>query len=140
METPSNFIPRSDQQALNWLTPTLDLVPAELSDEVFKQAWSAIFYLYPGLHPDDATAHGTELITKDDEPASIANVDPRLILPRYLESGWPVSLAPLAEEAWRRHEAGRIMEDEFYCYKLVKKGIMDRMSGLTGLMSTTDAS
>ncbi|HMN04429.1 MAG TPA: hypothetical protein PKD45_01780 [Flavobacteriales bacterium] len=126
MENQSNFIPSSDKEALNWVTPALDRVPRELSDDAFKRAWAAIFYLYPGLHPDDALEHGDILTKEDDEPAPIPEVDPRLILPRYAVSGWPVALAPMAEEAWKRYESNMLEEESFYCSEAQMAGMMDR--------------
>jgi hypothetical protein len=46
-------------------------------------------------------------------------------------------LAPIAEEAWFRYEQGLMKEDEFYYSAPLHAGIKDRMSGETGLASTT---
>jgi hypothetical protein len=35
-------------------------------------------------------------------------------------------LAPVANEAWRRYEAGEFTEDEFYCSEAVIAGICHR--------------
>lgn len=109
------------------LLPTLGQPVQQLSHDAFKRAWSALFYLYGGLHPDDATDHGTEFITDFDVPEEYRTIDPRLVVPRYRQSGWPVVLAPLAAEAWTRHEQGLLSEDELYCSEAQHAGFMERM-------------
>ncbi len=52
-----------------------------LSREQFVRAWSAVAYVFPGLHPD-----GCENV----------------------ESGWPRALKRFAAEAWRRGDAGEL--------------------------------
>lgn len=120
-------IPASEQEALQWLLPTLDQPMELLPAEAFTRAWSAIFYLYGGLHPDAAIAHGTELTTTYDGPAAYREIDARLVVPRYEQSGWPVVLAPLADEAWRRYDAGLLQDDEMYCAKAQRAGLEARM-------------
>ena len=58
-------------------------------------------YLYPGLHPD-----GFE--------------DP--------DSGWPAALKRFAAEAWRRAEAGELVDEELYPSDAQWAGIYDRMT------------
>lgn len=111
------------------LLPTLDQPVQQIPKEAFKQAWAAVFYLYGGLHPDDATEHGTQLITDFDGPEEYRAIDARLVVPRYWQSGWPVVLAPLAAEAWRRHELGLLSDDELYCSEAQHAGFMERMKG-----------
>ena len=72
-----------------------------MAHEHFVRAWSAVAYLFPGLHPD-----GFE----DDE------------------SGWPRVLKAFAEEAWRRADIGRLSDDELYCSDAQWAGLYDRMS------------
>jgi hypothetical protein len=129
MSVTSNPIPHSEQEALGMLLPTLGQPVQQLSHDAFKQAWSAVFYLYGGLHPDDATDHGTQLITGFDGPEEYRSIDPRLVVPRYQQSGWPVVLAPLAAEAWTRYELGLLSEDELYCAEVQHAGFMERMKG-----------
>jgi len=96
-------IAKLDQRALRSLPP-----------EDFLRGWHALLYLFPGLHPDSALDHGT---TEETWPEA------QLILPgleqqnlrRYARSGWPVALALIGREAWRRKEAGMIQDNEFYC-------------------------
>ena len=119
METSILFFPRSEREALQWLIPALDRPLANMPLDEFMKAWYAIGYLYGGLHPDEATNHGDEIANDNDGPDRFNLIEPRLIAPYYAQSGWPLVLAPLADEAWRRYEAGRLEEDEFYCYETV---------------------
>ena len=66
----------------------------------FIRAWSAIAYLFPGLHPD-----GFE----------------------DAESGWPRIPKRFAKEAWRRADADEISDEELYPSDSVWAGIFDRM-------------
>jgi hypothetical protein len=137
MEASILFFPRNEHQALQWLIPALDRPLTDMPMDEFMKAWYAIGYLYGGLNPDEATDHGDEVANDHKGPNRFNLIEPRLVGPYYVQSGWPVVLAPLAREAWRRYEAGRLEEDELYCYELVKQGIMDRMSVEPGLLSTT---
>lgn len=71
-----------------------------LPHEQFIRAWSAVAYLFPGLHPDGF----------DDA-----------------ESGWPRVLKRFAAEAWRRAEAGELAEEELYPSDAAWSGIYDRL-------------
>jgi len=68
----------------------------KLSTKKFIRAWCSISYLYPGLHPD-----GYE----------------------DAESGWPRKLRRFAAEAWCRAEAGKLSDNELYCYQASKARI-----------------
>lgn len=124
------IVPVSHEEALAWLKPLLDLDAKQLSelpDQRFKQAWAAIFYLYPGLHPDGATDTDGVIETEPSElPGDKRNypegVEPRMLAPYYLESGWPVVLVPIAIEAWHRYDAGDFTDDEFYCVAASRGG------------------
>lgn len=110
-------IPEDRASALQWLTPLLDEDPlkfSEVEQRQFKQAWAAIAYLYPGLHPDDAPDGEEAQAERELGDAAAGNVDPRLVTPYFVESGWPVVLAPLAHEAWRRFEGGLLTDEEMY--------------------------
>jgi hypothetical protein len=67
-----------------------------LDKETFLNAWKAIAFLNPGLHPDE-----------------YQNPD----------GGWPEELKVFAEEAFRRSEAGELADDELYCYEQAMKGL-----------------
>ena len=66
----------------------------------FLKIWSAIFYLFPSLHPDGF----------DDA-----------------ESGWPRVLKKFAVEAWCRVASGQLSEDELYPSDAQWSGLYDRM-------------
>ncbi len=112
------LLPRDEKQAVNWILPLLDLGERALRgipDEAFKRAWYSIAFLYAGLHPDSALEHGNRIGRKMHEVVSLGHMEPRLLKPYYKLSGWPVVLAPIAKEAWRRYEGGLLKEQEFYC-------------------------
>ena len=137
MSTSIHFFPRNEREALQWLIPALDRPLMDMPHDEFLKAWYAISYLYGGLNPDEATYHGTEISYEDNGPDRFRLIEPRLIAPFYVRSGWPLVLVPLAAEAWRRDGLGMMEDDELYCYEVLKAGIMDRMGGKTGLVSTT---
>jgi hypothetical protein len=72
----------------------------QIPREQFIRAWSAVAYLFPGLHPD-----GFE----------------------DAESGWPPILKRFAAEAWRRADAGELADGELYCCDAQWCGLYDRM-------------
>lgn len=129
--------PKNEREALQWLIPALDTPLMNMPLDEFKKAWFAIGYLYGGLNPDDVD-HGTQISYKDEGPDRFRLIEPRLIAPFYVNSGWPVVLAPLFAEAWRRREAEALEDDEIYCYELVCAGIDDRQKGETGLLSISE--
>lgn len=73
----------------------------DLTHEPFIRAWSAVAYLFPGLHPDGF----------DDS-----------------DSGWPRVLKPFAVEAWRRAETGELADEELYPSDAQWLGLFDRMT------------
>lgn len=123
-------VPESEDQAVAWLRPLLDMHPRTLrllGNDEFKHAWLAIAFLYAGLHPDSTLDHG-ETILRDghkDYP-TISKIEPRLLAPYYERSGWPVLLAPIAREAWRRFRNKQLREDEFYCSEAQMAGMCHR--------------
>lgn len=123
-------LPSGEKQAVQWL---MDLVQAadsktlrKLPADTFKRGWFSVGFLYPGLHPDSAIDHGTEMANEVVNHAEIRKIEPRLLAPYYAESGWPVVLAPVAKEAWRRYEAKELNDDEFYCSEAVTAGMCYR--------------
>lgn len=95
------FIPASLRDAAQHLRTGWQLPPAQLSKNDFVRAWSAVAYLFPGLHPDGF-----------DDP----------------ESGWPPVLKRFAAEAWRRAEAGELDDAELYPSDAQWAGLYDRMT------------
>ena len=127
-------LPKDESQAVDWL---MELVQAadnktlrKVSVDEFKRGWFSVGFLYPGLHPDGALDHGKELSSDVVSPAKIRKIEPRLLTPYYVESGWPVVLAPVAKEAWRRYEADELKDDELYCSEAVVAGMVHRCPDL----------
>jgi DNA (cytosine-5)-methyltransferase 1 len=121
-------LPKDEQEAEEWLVALVQAAAENrlnsTSLELFKRGWYAIGFLYTGLHPDSALSHGStvsECTETDTNP-----VDRRLITPFYIESGWPVALAPIAEEAWRRYGANELADNELYYSEAVLAGMCFR--------------
>lgn len=137
-ETPMHFglkpLPCSQMEAIQWLEPvvrsadngTLRKLPAV----AFRKGWYSIGFLFAGLHPDSALEHGTELSTDAEDIPGISRVEPRLLAPFFVQSGWPVVLAPIASEAWRRYKAKELSDEEFYCSEAVIAGMCCRNTRL----------
>ena len=123
-------LPATDEEAVDWLRPFLDSVPAALrcvSTVDFKKVWYSIAFLYSGLHPDAALDHGETIGRQPEELCGALGRDEhRLISPFYERSGWPVVLAPIAREAWRRYRCGELKEEEFYCAEAQMAGMSHR--------------
>jgi hypothetical protein len=94
------FIPSSLRLAGKEMHAALAAELEKLSKVEFLKAWSSLFYLFPGLHPDGF----------DDT-----------------ESEWPRPLRKFAAEAWRRADAGEISDDELYPSDAQWCGLYDRM-------------
>jgi DNA (cytosine-5)-methyltransferase 1 len=111
-------LPESDIEAANWIVSVANLTSRQLRQlpvKELKRAWYAIAFLYMGLHPDSALDHGTAILDRETDDPEIRAIEPRLLGPCYEQSGWPVYLEGLADEAWRRYELGQFKDDEFYC-------------------------
>lgn len=88
-----------------------------IDDSHFLRIWNACFFLMPGLHPDEALDHGTEIA----EYLEVENNEVIKKLSRYyVRSGWPVALKLLAEDAWKRFEEQRISDEQFYCLDAIQ--------------------
>ena len=99
--TTNIIIPSSLREAASNLRAGWQSPPASLTKTDFVRAWSALAYLFPGLHPDGF-----------DDP----------------DSGWPRVLKPFAAEAWRRAETGEMEDGELYPCDAQWAGIYDRMT------------
>lgn len=123
-------LPKSDDQALEWLEPLIQAADSrslrKLDVAEFKRGWFSIGFLYPGLHPDSALDHGKQISHEVEDLSGVWKIEPRLVAPFYVESGWPIALAPVAKEAWRRYEAKELDDDEFYCNDAVVAGMRHR--------------
>jgi len=123
-------LPNTEEQAAEWLRPLLGLAPLALkrvpSDD-FKRAWLSIAFIYMGLHPDGALDHGETICRQPPgDYQGLGDIEPRLLAPYYERSGWPVVLAPIAREAWRRYRNDQLTENEFYCSEAQMAGICHR--------------
>jgi DNA (cytosine-5)-methyltransferase 1 len=123
-------LPADQNEAIQWLLALVRAVDTKTLRQVrageFKRGWYSVGFLYPGLHPDSALEHATELSSETDDFPEVRRVEPRLLTPFFVQSGWPVILAPVAEEAWRRYDAGELKEDELYCSEAVVAGMCCR--------------
>jgi DNA (cytosine-5)-methyltransferase 1 len=112
------LLPNDETEAVKRLLPLLELELRALRSvrgQVFKRAWYSIAFLYAGLHPDSALDHGKRKAYGSDDDALLGRLERRLVTPYYKLSGWPVILAPVAKEAWRRYRNGALKNHEFYC-------------------------
>lgn len=127
-------LPADENEAVQWLLGLVHATDAKALRKtptaLFKRGWYSIGFLYAGLHPDSVFEHGKELSYEADDFPEIQKVEPRLLAPRYVQSGWPVVLAPIAKEAWRRYKADELSDDEFYCSEAVIAGICSRSHDL----------
>lgn len=123
-------LPSSQSEALQWLASVLKSSDngtlRRLSAAAFRRGWYSVGFLFAGLHPDSALEHGTEVSNDAEDVPEIRAIEPRLLAPFYVQSGWPVVLAPMASEAWRRYEAKELKDDEFYCSEAVVAGMCCR--------------
>lgn len=122
-------LPENDEMAIEWLKPLLDLGSRALHkvhEDDFKRAWYSIAFLYMGLHPDSAFDHGTAQVDEYTGFRSSKDIDPRLYAPYFERSGWPLVLAPIAKEAWRRYRKKELKDEEFYCSEAQLAGICHR--------------
>ncbi len=88
----------------------------------FLRGWFALFYLFPGLHPDNALDHGDSSSRWSPNQLTLPGLEV-LTEYRFARSGWPVALELLGHEAWRRYELGELTEEEFYCVAAQRKGL-----------------
>lgn len=125
-------LPEDENQAVEWLLRLVHAADSKslrkVSSNDFKQGWYSIGFLYPGLHPDGGLDHGVEISNKMLNHAELRKIEPRLIAPYYEQSGWPVVLAPVVKEAWRRFETDELKDYEFYCSEAVVSGMVRRCS------------
>jgi DNA (cytosine-5)-methyltransferase 1 len=89
---------------------------SNLSKDEFLEAWWAVGFLHPNLHPDAAMDNGKALSKGPRRGISF------VLEPVYVRSGWPVELIPVALEARRRFSEELLSEDEYYCSAAVMAG------------------
>lgn len=103
--------------------------------EEFRRGWLAIGFLYPELHPDAALEHGARTSSTSLDVPDARRIEPRLLAPVYVQSGWPVALTPVVREAWRRYRSGEISECDFYSDAAAAAGMRHRAFGTPGAYS-----
>ena len=79
-----------------------------VEDGNFKQAWQKIHQLLPHLHPESALDNGKKISAIPKRSTSFC------LEPYFIRSGWPVEIAPIAQEANRRHKSGRLASSEYF--------------------------
>lgn len=94
------YVPNSLRSAGRELRHSFADTLERLPHEQFVHVWSAVAYLFPGLHPDGY------------EDAN---------------NGWPRVLRRFAAEAWHRANAGELADEELYPSDAAWSGIFDRM-------------
>lgn len=119
-------LPADRNEAVRWLLPLIHAADnnslGKTPIEDFKRGWYSVAFLYTGLHPASALEHGKEIATDVEDFPEMRKIEPRLLAPYYVQSGWPVVLEPVAKEAWRRYEADALNDEEFYCSEAVIAG------------------
>lgn len=125
-----DLIPSSQPEAALQLQEIAGLDRFQLREcgkDDFLRGWFALFYLFPGLHPDNAQDHGSEKEVWAPEQSALPGLEEFAV--RRVRSGWPVVLEPLGREAWRRYEAQELTDEEFYCAEAQRCGLTGRDIG-----------
>ena len=123
-----DLLPTSQAQAAERLQEIAALDRRQLrasEKRVFLRGWFALFYLFPGLHPDNALDHGDSTSLWSLEQLPLPGLED-FATHRFARSGWPVALELLGCEAWRRYEAKDLDETEFYCWEAQAAGMSTR--------------
>ena len=125
LPTFNEWIPKSRVEAAARLQDIAGIDRRQLrvcKKEVFLRGWFALFYLFPGLHPDNALDHGD--LTSVNLPSELTLPGFRSLSAGCFErSGWPVALELLGWEAWRRYKVGELKDDELYCSEAQMAGM-----------------
>ncbi len=123
-------VPMNCDQALAWLRELVAVIDGKrlrkLPDEDFKRGWFSIGYWYPELHPDGALESGHRMSSAAANGEKLREIDARLVVPFYVQSGWPVLLEPVAREAHRRYRAGHLKRHELYPTEAAIAGMWSR--------------
>ena len=112
-------IPKDEKEAIHWLLPLVDAAERrslrQISNGDFKRGWYSIGFLLSDLHPDSASSNGSSIVERGSKLSLVEKLVPQIIMPAYEQSGWPVRLVPVAQEAQRRFTEGRLRSVEYYC-------------------------
>jgi len=90
-----------------------------LERDRFLRLWHALLFVMPDLHPVNALDHGSH---EQDRDSTLPFL-PAELQRHFVRSGWPVLLASLGTEAWRRYEKGELAESLFYCTEVQRAGL-----------------
>jgi len=135
------LLPKDSSEALRGIEVLLDATQEKNIRRIpvvdFLRGWYSVAFVYAGLHPDSALEHGDDVAMNLETIPTSGGKQLRQLAPYYVRSGWPVVLAPVAAEAWRRYEAGDLKEDEFYCTQAVAAGMMHRNPNLANENNST---
>lgn len=119
-------LPADPAQAVSWLEFLVDAVKnrslAKVSDSDFKRGWFALGCLYPRLHPEGVRNNGSQVAVQSAGSKGAPAKD--FASPVYVQSGWPVSLVPIAIEAARRHQEGSLRDVEYHFSDAQLTGIL----------------
>jgi DNA (cytosine-5)-methyltransferase 1 len=133
-----DLIPQSQREAAARLQEIADLDRRQLracEKRTFLRGWFSLFYLFPGLHPDNALDHGAPDSIWSPEQLPLPGLED-FATRRFARSGWPVALELLGREAWRRFEGRELGDEEFYCASAQRAGMSERdeaqIAGATG--------
>jgi DNA (cytosine-5)-methyltransferase 1 len=112
-------MPASASEAVKWLAPAMGTTSSRilraLPLHVLKKAWFSIGFLNIWLHPDGAADVAHQVTEELQNFAPLTKFAPQIAVPLYASTGWPVQLVPLAKEAARRFQEGKLRSDEYYC-------------------------
>jgi len=126
----SGMIPDNNQTALARVMEIIKHVDSDSLSEMpkdrFLDGWLSISFLFPGLHPDELLTDGSDNIIEIDNAEHDTEIDKRLITPCYEQSGWPVILSAVVDEAYRRNANDSLTDAELYCYEAAMAGILYR--------------
>jgi DNA (cytosine-5)-methyltransferase 1 len=79
-----------------------------IDDLEFCNVWKKIHILLPHLHPESALDNGEERSMAPRRNISFC------LEPFYTRSGWPVELVPVALEANRRYQLGKLTSTDYF--------------------------
>lgn len=114
-ESNSNRIVLTESEYQNTVTEIeqfvdecLGLYFEPVDDSTFKKVWRSIHLVLPHLHPESALDNGIEL------SPLVSRSKSSVFGRHYIRSGWPDGLVPIAQEAHRRYQSGRLSASEYF--------------------------
>jgi DNA (cytosine-5)-methyltransferase 1 len=125
---PSELIPVNEREAADSLLHLLHLQDrnelTEATKVEFLKGWFGAAFLFPGLHPDSAHDHGSEIQPPEEAlRRRLKRLNERLAGPHFVQSGWPTILVDIGIEAARRFTTGELRDDDYYCSAAAHAGL-----------------